>query len=327
MARTVFVSSTFVDLRTHRKSIWDMLTSFDVTVRGMEQFGARTETPLQTCLVEVDQSDIYVGVIGFRAGSIEPSSGKSFTQLEYERAYAHSKTILIYLIDEENSRVPFKFIDAGESREKLVAFKSVLRERHTVDTFVNEMDLIEKLKRDLERHIQPLQNSNDTEDPFSIAAERLRIFALLPKSVAGTEVRLRVRLSGSPYPASRSVCDAFNMEFGATVGLPVDLVLPSGVRLPDVPDLYVHASVALELLPLSRGDEIEGFMKLHFSAGEISEVRARYRPRTEYPESSLKALGGIASVLGKPTHHAADSRLAIELSKLLTCDYHGARPA
>ncbi|MFM7848876.1 MAG: DUF4062 domain-containing protein [Rubrivivax sp.] len=67
MARTVFVSSTFVDLQTHRKSIWDMLSSFDVNVRGMEQFGARTETPLQTCLVEVDQSDIYVGVIGFRS--------------------------------------------------------------------------------------------------------------------------------------------------------------------------------------------------------------------------------------------------------------------
>ena len=68
-------------------------------------------------------------------------------------------------------------------------------------------------------------------------------------------------------------------------------------------------------------------MKLHFSAGEISEVRARYRPRTEYPESSLKALGGITSVLGKPIHYAADSRLAIELSKLLACDHHGANPA
>ena len=124
MTRTVFVSSTFVDLQPHRKVIWGMLRAFDVTVRGMEEFGARKTPPLQTCLAEVDLSDIYVGVIAFRQGSIEPKSGKSFTQLEYERANDLSKDILIYLIDEENARVQAKFMDRGEAQDKLESFKS-----------------------------------------------------------------------------------------------------------------------------------------------------------------------------------------------------------
>lgn len=149
MRRTVFVSSTFQDLQTHRKAVWDTLGKFDAAVRGMEQFGARTGTPLETCLLEVEQSDIYVGIVAFRLGSIEPTSGKSYTQLEYERAAERSKEILIYLVDEENARVPVKFIDNGEAREKLESFKRTLRDRHTVDTFVDEGDLAKKIERDL----------------------------------------------------------------------------------------------------------------------------------------------------------------------------------
>lgn len=152
MPSTVFVSSTFVDLQSHRKATWEALQAFDVNVRGMEQFGARTETPLQTCIAEVEQSDIYVGIIGFRLGSIEPTSGKSYTQLEYERALALSKYILVYLIDEQNAKIPRRSIDVGESLERLDVFKKILRERHTIDTFVDEADLVTKLSRDLQRH-------------------------------------------------------------------------------------------------------------------------------------------------------------------------------
>ena len=73
--KTVFISSTYKDLSQHRRAIWEVLTKFDVNVRGMEQFGARTTGPLETCLAEVGQSDVYVGIIAFRLGSIEPQSG------------------------------------------------------------------------------------------------------------------------------------------------------------------------------------------------------------------------------------------------------------
>lgn len=316
MTLTVFVSSTFVDLQPHRKAIWDMLRAFDVTVRGMEQFGARTETPLQTCLAEVDQSDIYVGVIAFRQGSIEPTSGKSYTQLEYERAIHLSKEVFIYLIDEENARVQVKYMDRGEAQEKLDSFKSILRERHTIDSFRDEADLVAKVKRDMERLVGPKAPSESQLDELTASRQRLETFLLLPKSVAGTEVRLVVRATGDPYPASRAICEAFSLEFGGTIGLPVALVQPDGVDSGELPDLYIDAKHAVDLLPLAKDDLLDGYVKLHFSSKEIVGVQARYRPRTAYPNSALMR-SAIAGVLGAPVHYEADSRLAFELSKSL----------
>src|SRR5437867_1850774 len=135
MRKTIFVSSTFRDLSEHRRAVWDLLRTFDVNVRGMEAFGARTQAPLATCLAEVEQSNVYLGIIGLRLGSIDETSGKSFTQVEYERARALNLEILIYLRD---GKALFRLdeIDFEEApREKLASFKRTLRENHTVDTF------------------------------------------------------------------------------------------------------------------------------------------------------------------------------------------------
>ena len=315
MPRTVFVSSTFVDLQTHRKAVWEALAAFDVTIRGMEQFGARTETPLETCLIEVDQSDIYIGVIAFRLGSIETASGKSFTQLEYERAVKLSKEVFIYLIDEENAPVLIKFVDRGESRDKLDSFKRTLRERHTVDTFIDEGDLVAKLKRDLERHISPRVQALVGTNEYITSKSRLDRFFLLPKSVAGTDVRLRVRAKASPYAASRACCDAFNFEFGATLGLPIEVLQPEGVQPPELPDLYVNSKHAADILPIVKGDQLDGYVRLHFSDEKIPELRARFHSITHYPNSPFSTTP--SSVLGEPVHYVADLRLAIELSKLV----------
>jgi hypothetical protein len=39
MKKTVFISSTYVDLKEERKKVWESLEKFDVAVKGMEQFG------------------------------------------------------------------------------------------------------------------------------------------------------------------------------------------------------------------------------------------------------------------------------------------------
>lgn len=315
MIRTVFVSSTFVDLQTHRKAVWDTLNTFDVTVRGMEQFGARTETPLQTCLLEVDQSDIYVGIIAFRLGSIETESGKSYTQLEYERAVALSKDIFIYIIDEINAKVSIGCVDHGNSWDKLVALKSILRERHTVDTFVDEADLKSKLKRDLERHLSPRQAQPIQGNIYADSKATLEQFLLLPKSLAGTEVRLKLRATGTPFPASSAVCQAFNFEFGATLGISTEILIPDGVAAKDQLELYIDSKQALGLLSIGKGDVLDAYVKMHFSSRDISQLRAQFQPKIEYPDSPFERMG-MGSIMGKPKHYPADSRLALELSRL-----------
>src|SRR5260370_14242624 len=152
-AKSVFISSTYKDLTDYRREVWDALKKFDVAVRGMEEFGARTTAPLETCLAEVEQSDVYVGIIAYRLGSIDPETKKPFTLLEYEKAVEQQKEILIYLADEEVASFPYSLMDDDtRTRKRLVAFKSKLRERHTVDTFSTPDDLVEKLSRDFKKH-------------------------------------------------------------------------------------------------------------------------------------------------------------------------------
>lgn len=144
MSTKVFLSSTFKDLELHRKKVWKVLNSYDVEIKGMERFGARPTTPLATCLKEVRESQIYLGVIGMVYGSIDKKSGKSFTQLEYEEAVKKKLDILVYLFDEENGMIPAKFIDF-RNYSQLKEFKTYLKKEHTIDTFKDADELADKI--------------------------------------------------------------------------------------------------------------------------------------------------------------------------------------
>lgn len=51
---------TYKDLVKERKAVWELLKRYDVNIVGMEEFGARKDSPLTTCLKEVEQSNIYL---------------------------------------------------------------------------------------------------------------------------------------------------------------------------------------------------------------------------------------------------------------------------
>lgn len=110
----------------------------------MEKFGARKSAPLDTCLEEVAKSDIFIGIIGFRYGSVDKKSKKSFTQLEYEKALELDKEILIYLMD-ENALIKAANVDTGPSAIGLRKFKNELKSKHTIDTFREPEELGAKI--------------------------------------------------------------------------------------------------------------------------------------------------------------------------------------
>jgi hypothetical protein len=166
MKKRVFISSTFIDLIPHRQSIWELLQSFNVSVSGMERFGARTEVPLETCLTEVQNSDIFISIIGMRYGSIEEESNKSYSQLEYEKAKELNKEIYVYILD-ENAETKVSLVDF-ENYQNLSQFKTILRKNHTVDTFLTEKDLVKKINDNLKINLNP-QDINNSYRPKKIS--------------------------------------------------------------------------------------------------------------------------------------------------------------
>ena len=287
MKKTVFISSTFEDLADHRRAVWQLLEDFDASVRGMEQFGARPDEPLQTCLAEVEQSDVYIGIIAFRAGSIDTKTGKSFTQLEYEHALQLGKDILVYMADERHAKVRYVDVDVDLTlREKLKAFKGILRERHTVDTFTSPDDLADKLRRDFARYFESRKaEPEERKDKFDATLKIVQRFLLMPKTILGWEALFRLSFYGKPYPASRTLCKAFNLEYGGTIGVTIIVQEPRLSKKETVPfrELYATGRRADTLINLvAEKSPMELYARMQFAEEDVHHVRGVFFGYTYY---------------------------------------------
>lgn len=151
MPAAIFVSSTFTDLERHRALVREAISRLEYQLKAMESFGALPETPKEECLRLVRSANAYIGILGMCYGTIDPSSGKSLTQLEYEEAKALHLPSLIYIIDENTHPVLPKHVETGASAERLVELKATLKKAHVVQFFSSAEDLASKVTQDIVR--------------------------------------------------------------------------------------------------------------------------------------------------------------------------------
>lgn len=130
----IFISSTYIDLKDERQAAVSAILSSGNIPAGMELFKAGNDSQLEVIKKWIDESDVYMLILGGRYGSIEPKSGKSYTQLEYE--YALKKGIHIFsviLSDEalfEKAKILGKETAMGESEiEEYKGFKKVVESK------------------------------------------------------------------------------------------------------------------------------------------------------------------------------------------------------
>jgi hypothetical protein len=115
----------------------------------MEYFGADDRKPVEVCLEKVRDSNLYIGIVGHRYGSIVPDTNKSYTHTEYEEARRIGRPCLIYLKSDKLPILP-QFIEKNpESMAKLSNFKDTLLREHKVCYFDDIVDLIIKIMTDL----------------------------------------------------------------------------------------------------------------------------------------------------------------------------------
>lgn len=97
----VFVSSTYSDMIPYRNAVKEAIERCDCQAIGMERFGAASIPPLEKCFNQLAGCQIYLCAIGMRYGSVEDETGKSYTQLELEKAQELGIPILAFIIDEK----------------------------------------------------------------------------------------------------------------------------------------------------------------------------------------------------------------------------------
>lgn len=232
-AYRVFISSTFVDMIPYREALQAAITNCDAVAYGMERFVPAPIRPLDRCYEEISGSQLFVLLIGHRYGEIDKDTGKSYTELEYEKAKEIGLPILAFLLDTEKVGTLARYRESDAQYEALVRFKDELKNSKelTVGIFTSEKDLQDKATRAIKETIARMQSAAQTANDPSVGAKKYAKFIKRPERYKGNEAVLRVRMDGR-YGDSRlreELYEAFNMPIGDALYLNDIFVLGSTI--------------------------------------------------------------------------------------------------
>ena len=201
----VFVSSTYTDLIEERQAAVQAILDAGHIPAGMELFKAGNESQLKTIYRWIDESDVYMLILGGRYGSIEEKSGKSYTQLEYE--YALSKNIPVFAVVLSESFLTTKINIIGlsdvmeqKAPDKYQTFKSLVMSKiirmvddskdikiaihTTLNEFIHDYDVTGWIRND---------NENDTLQLIKENNSLLKKNNVLSKQVQKLQEQLKAR--------------------------------------------------------------------------------------------------------------------------------------
>lgn len=232
-AYRVFISSTYIDMLPYRDALQAAITNCDSVAYGMERFVPAPIRPLDRCYEEIAGSQIYILLLGHRYGEIDNDSGKSYTELEYDKAKEMGLPILAFLLDTDKVGTPAKFRESDAQYNALTRFKNDLKNSKeiTIGEFTSEKDLQEKATRAIKETIDRLQAVVQTAEDPSVGAKLYAKFIKRPERYKGREAILRVRMDGR-YGDSRlrkELYEAFNMPIGDALYMNDLFVLGSAI--------------------------------------------------------------------------------------------------
>ncbi len=167
----VFCSSTYLNFLDYLSAVENVLTNFESRFVGMEHFGARTTNSLETCLLQIDQSDLVVCLVGTLYGS--KHEGVSYTELEIRRAHSRGIPILAFLLNAKRQPVLAHHVSSGEDAEKLDAFVDWLRINYTTAAFTTPESLTQVLAASLFKYLQG-ERMNDAFEEINNRLSRTR---------------------------------------------------------------------------------------------------------------------------------------------------------
>lgn len=127
----VFVSSTYTDLREERQAAVEAILSSGNIPAGMELFTAGDESQMTVIKRWIDESDVYLLILGGRYGSLESKTGKSYTHLEFEYAVSQQKPWFAVVIDdqalEDKVKIFGREVIEQENTKELKAFRETVK--------------------------------------------------------------------------------------------------------------------------------------------------------------------------------------------------------
>jgi hypothetical protein len=129
----IFISSTYTDLIEERQAAVSAILKAGHIPAGMELFTAGDESQMETIKRWIKGSDVFMLILGGRYGSIEPTTGLSYTELEYDYAVKTDKPYFAVVIDEAALERKVREKGTGvietENQKELTAFRKKVLSR------------------------------------------------------------------------------------------------------------------------------------------------------------------------------------------------------
>lgn len=124
----IFISSTYRDLETERRVVFEQILNMSHIPIGMELFQAADESQWSYIKKRISESDYYVVIVAERYGS-EGNEGKSYTQMEYEYALEAKVPVIAFLLHEDGRKNwPKEKIEINKI-EKIESFRQICESR------------------------------------------------------------------------------------------------------------------------------------------------------------------------------------------------------
>ncbi|WP_442775379.1 DUF4062 domain-containing protein [Sphaerotilus montanus] len=273
---TVYVSSTYEDLKDHRAALRTALEKAQYDVECMEKYAAFHAPPVDKCLADVAACDVYVLLIAHRYGYV-PQDGnplrQSITELEYEQALDYGKPCLVFCVQDKHPWSP-EWMDFDEpARGRLKALRARVTAAHGAGFFTTPEDLASQVQSALQarqRAAAPPPAPDARRIPFELPPAANTYFGR-PAQRADLLDRLRCGQSAAVVGAAGMGKTAL-----AAVVL-ADLLGLRGERLADSP--FPDGVVFLDLYALQAQPEMVWDRLASRLHGEAFMQRAQPRQR------------------------------------------------
>jgi tetratricopeptide (TPR) repeat protein len=172
--RRIFLSSTFVDLQTHRAAVRDIIGRLGQFTLAMEQFGARDGDPQTVATDLVSGCDLYLGLVAWRYGSVPAGQGRSVTHLEYDEAgwFGIPRLLFLAAAETQGAADPTDLFPASardpDYLAQLLAFRAQIEREQVVDYFTSPDDLAKKVATALHQYLQSHPSTPTLPPPHNL---------------------------------------------------------------------------------------------------------------------------------------------------------------
>jgi len=217
----VFISSTYQDLISERQAAVEAILKSGNIPAGMELFTAGDKSQWEVIQRWISDSDIYMIILGGRYGSIEPSSGLSYTELEYDFAVSSGKPYFAVVIHEDALEKRIKIVGSSvlekDNPDKLSSFRTKVLSKMSSffsdhkDVKLSVLETVPQLAQEYE--LKGWVRAKEVPDIKALADELLRL------NTENKELRVKITAQAKQVDKSRSSASASEKEFAELIDL------------------------------------------------------------------------------------------------------------